>query len=368
MIFFPIIVIIVLLWSHYFIYLNLINIFSVPPKYKIIIFFILFLFASSFIISSIISHFYNNIFTRIFYYISSSWLWIASNLFFAFIFLALLIFVLKFFHINYNHKIIWSIFILFSILAFIYWVYNANNPVLKNVEIKINNLPKSWESKKIIMFSDLHLWAIIRENFLKKIISMINKENPDIVFIPWDFFDWTDWNLEHLKEEINDIKAKDWIYYVFWNHETYIWKEKSKKLISWTKIKLLNNEFIDIDWVQIVWIDYFEWFSSKQNLNQVFSDLEKTWFDKTKPSILLFHTPTLTEEFKNFWINLHLAWHTHKWQFWPYSYITSLIYSWKDHWLYTNWNYNLYTSNWIWTWWPQTRIWNSPEIVVLKLK
>lgn len=364
--FFLLLVALVLFGSHYFLYHNIVKIYSIS-NYKIILFFVFFVLSMSFLVFTIYAHFYHNLFARIFYYISSFWLIIVSNLFFLFIIFWILLFIFRYFNISHNTKLIWSLFIIFAVLISIYWVYNANNPKIKEVEIQIKNLPKSWEDKKIIMFSDLHLWAIIREKFLEKIIAIVNKQNPDIIFIPWDFFDWTDWNLDHLKEEINKFEAKDWIFYSFWNHETYQWYEKTTNMLSWTKVQILRDQFINIDWVQILGIDFVEWYSSNDKIKEKLSNLEKSWFDKNTSSILLFHTPLFLEEFKNFWINLHVAWHTHKWQLWPYNYITKLVYKWKDYWLYTDWNYNLYTTNWIWTWWPPARIWNSPEIVVLKL-
>lgn len=260
----------------------------------------------------------------------------------------------------------WILTILFAIIMTLYWIKNANNPIIKNVNINIDNIPEIWKNKKVIFISDIHIWAIIREEFLEKIASKIESQNPDLVFITWDLFDWTDSEIDHMWEYIDLIKAKQWVYYVDWNHETYLWKELSKKLLSNTKLKILKDEIVIIDWVQIIWLNFIDDKFWKKTIKSSLSKL--SWFNKNIPSILLYHAPVFLKEFRKFGINLQLAWHTHKWQMWPFWIITKIIYRWKDYGLYKKNNYNLYTTNWVWTWGPPMRIWNKPEIVVLNFK
>lgn len=360
------IVLIILLSVHYFVYYFFITIFSIT-KYKYYILVLFLILALSFVKATVLVHNYDNLFVRIYYLLVSTWLWILSNLFFAFIILAFLILVFKLFHINLNIKIVWIILIIISLFISWYSIYNAKNPRVKEVEVHIKNLPKSWKSKKVVFFSDLHLWAIIRENYLEKVVNLINSQNPDLVLISWDLFDWTDWNLGHLSDNINKINTKDGIYYVNWNHEVYLWMWNVVKMLKKTNIKILNNEIVNIDWVQLIWLSYWdERFSEKYNLKDIFHSFSD--YKKNSPSLLLYHTPTNIEEFKNYWIDLQLSWHTHKWQIWPFWIVTNLVYKWYDYWLVTEWDYNIYTTNWVGTWWPPMRIWNTPEIVVLKLK
>jgi len=365
MAYFFIVIISILLSSHFFVYYVLTILFWVT-KYKLILLIIFVILALSFIKTSVLIHEVNNSFTRFFYYLSSVWLWILSNLFFTLILVSIILWITKILHIIPNLKLLWILSIIFSISLALYWVYNANNIVVKQENIKIKNIPESWKKKKVIFLSDIHLWAIIRENFLKKIVNTINKEKPDIVLIWWDLFDWTDWSLDHLSDYLNDINTKNWVYYINWNHETYLWLNLVDKLLKKTNIKNLKDEIISIDWVQIIWIDYIDERDSKSDIQKTLDKIIKSWFDKDIPSILLYHAPIFTEEFKNLWVNLQLSWHTHKWQMFPYWYITNIMYKQKDYWLYKNKNYNLYTSNWVWTWWPPMRIGNNPEIVVLK--
>lgn len=359
------IVALILLLTHAFVFYIIILAFSLY-KYKIIIYLVAFFLSISFILSSILIHFFDNIFSKTLYYFSSLWLWLLSNLFIFFIILSIVILFLSFFNFKIDLKIFVSILISFSFLILFYWFYNANNPIVKNVDISIKNLPEIWKSKKIIMISDVHLWAIIWKKRFSKIVNKINYLNPDIVFITWDLLDWSDWHLEETIPIINTINSKDWIYFVNWNHETYLWKELSNKILSKTKLNILDDEIKIIDWVQIIWVSYLDERIWKIDIKEKLKSFKK--FDKNLVSILLYHSPVFTKEFIDFWINLQLSWHTHKWQIWPYNFITKLIYTNKDYWLYKNWDFNLYTTNWVWTWWPPIRLWNKPEIVIINLK
>lgn len=354
----------ILLGSHFIVYYAFLIFFWIT-KYKISLFALFFFLAVSFVLASILVHIFNNVFVRVYYYISSLWLWVLSYLFFGVLIWLLILWIFKVFHINLDLKILWSCIVFLTILITWYWIYNANNPIVKNVDVKIKNLPETWKQKKVVFISDVHLWAIIREWFLEKIVNKINNLDPSIVFITWDLLDWSDGSLDHLADYINAIKSD--IYYVNWNHETYLWMAEVDKILQKTKIKELKDEFVDVDWVQIVWVNYKDRFG-KLNISGVFEKLKNTWFSKDKPSILLYHEPVYIDEFANFWVNLQLSGHTHKWQIWPFWYITNLVYKWKDYWLYTKENYNLYTTNWVWTWWPPMRVWNTPEIVVLNLR
>jgi predicted MPP superfamily phosphohydrolase len=64
-------------------------------------------------------------------------------------------------------------------------------------------------------------------------------------------------------------------------------------------------------------------------------------------------------------IKLELCGHTHKWQLWPYSLLTYIVF-WRFHyWLNTIADYNIYTSSGVGTWWPPMRVGTNSEIVIM---
>ena len=73
-------------------------------------------------------------------------------------------------------------------------------------------------------------------------------------------------------------------------------------------------------------------------------------FDREKPSILLYHTPTQIEEIAKTGVNLQLSGHTHVGQIWPFGYITQLIFGPYYYGLSTIGDYNIFTSSGLGTW------------------
>ena len=147
-----------------------------------------------------------------------------------------------------------------------------------------------------------------------------------------------------------------------------MWGDILAKTIDWTWIKLLEDDFDIIDWLQIIWLRSSAVITSEYKLKFILNNLLKKWLKKDLPSILLFHEPHYTNVLSDFWINLQLSGHTHDWQLWPLWYFAKIFNYWNWYWLNTNWKFNIYVTNWVWTWWPPLRVWNKPEIVVLKFK
>lgn len=371
LIFYMSIFLIFLIWIlfiwHYFIYFSCVNFFNIESKYiKKIIWLILFFLWVSYIIASIVARYFDNIITKFYYFSSGLWLWILINLFLMFILIWTIISMLKLTNIKFNIKFLASIWITFAFIISGYWVINAYyNIQVKNISVPIKNIPDKWKNKTAVQISDIHLWFINRKDFFERVIDSINKINPDIVFITWDLFDWMVHDMDGILDSLKKLHPKNWIYFVYWNHETYFWLDKVNELLKKYDLKILNNEIVNIEWIQIIWIWYpkrLEKFDIKNKILWIKN------FDSNLPSILLFHSPTNIEENKSLWINLQLSGHTHVGQIFPLNYITKFVYKWYDYWLHTEWDYSIYTTNWVGTWWPTMRTFNYPEIVKINFK
>jgi predicted MPP superfamily phosphohydrolase len=70
-----------------------------------------------------------------------------------------------------------------AITISIYSIIHARNTYIKNVDVSLPNLPLSWQGKKAVWVSDIHLGAIYGKDFSQNIVNEINKTNPDIIFI-----------------------------------------------------------------------------------------------------------------------------------------------------------------------------------------
>jgi len=65
--------------------------------------------------------------------------------------------------------------------AFIYGMFKgAFDYTIKNVKLKISDLPDAFKGLKIVQISDLHLGSFVSDNPLKTAVELINSQNADI--------------------------------------------------------------------------------------------------------------------------------------------------------------------------------------------
>jgi hypothetical protein len=246
-----------------------------------------------------------------------------------------------------------------------YGVWNAYHPRMNQIAVRIRNLPPEWRGRKIVQLSDVHLGHILRSGFLAGLVERINAQNPSIIFITGDLFDGSDGRLEELTLPLNGLRAPLGIYYVTGNHETYLGTERAYEALRKTPAKILNDERVVIDGLQIIGISYPEPGHSK-DLAAVIRNLPG--FDPRQPSILLYHSPTHIKQVKAAGINLQLSGHTHQGQIFPIQFISRLVYGKYYNGLHVEGEFTLYASSGAGTWGPTMRTGNDPEIAVLRLE
>lgn len=187
---------IVLFGSHAFLYFAVRHFFDLGDTARRTAMIVLGLLSLSFFLASTVAHAYDNILTRGFYSLSAVWLGVLSNAFFIFAILWITERLLVLLHFSIPSSIIGWMGIVVIVLASMYGIINAANPVIREETVYIRNLPPAWEGKKVVQINDVHLGHIIRSDFARKIVGIVNATNPAAVFIVGDLFDGMDGNLE----------------------------------------------------------------------------------------------------------------------------------------------------------------------------
>jgi len=176
----------------------------------------------------------------------------------------------------------------------------------------------------IVQISDLHIGGLIDRTFVKASVEKINALKPDIVCITGDIIDTA---LDGIKEailELTNIQSKYGIYYILGNHEYFHNPVKIIDFMKTTNIKLLLNENIIIDELQLNVVGVTDRIGYRTNV--LVPDIHKA-FKGTNPAyktILLAHQPKFIEELENYTPELILSGHTHGGQIWPFEYLVRL--------------------------------------------
>lgn len=356
----------ILFGGHFLLYKSAVSFFQISrPQTKQILAATLAFLSVAFFFASFWSRFQDNFFARSFYIFSGVWLGLLLYLLIASALIWAVVLASKILGANINIFPIAIIGLLLALVYTSYGVWNAFHPVVKNIEVQIKNLPDSWKNKTIVQLSDVHLGHVHRINFLQNLVEQTNRLKPEAIFITGDLFDGMGDSLGNFIPLLNQLDAPSGIFFVTGNHETYLGLEKTYSILSKTKIRILNDELVDLSGLQLIGASY-PLSGQTKDIKSVISRLNN--FDPQKPSILLYHPPLPSQinQAKAAGINLQLAGHAHKGQVFPFEFITRLVYKGYDYGLHQDGNYFEYTTTGAGTWGPPLRTANSPEIVAIK--
>ncbi len=356
----------ILFFSHYFIYFSLCHFFGIAAlARRAALAGILVLLPASFIASSILAHWTNNFLSRAFYFCSSLWLGVGLTLILTLALAWGAWGTTKLPTRSANPAIFGWAAVGLACLYSTYGIWNAYHPRARNLTVRIKNLPPAWRGRKVVQLSDVHLGHILRAGFASRLVAMANAESPDLVVITGDLFDGADGKLEELVAPLKALRAPLGIYFVTGNHETYLGVERAYAALRTTPVRILADEIVVIDGLQLIGISYPERGHSR-DFAPVLPKLPG--FDPALHSILLYHSPTHIAEAKAAGISLQLSGHAHQGQILPIQFISRLVYGRYYHGLHVEGDYTIYTSSGAGTWGPTMRTGNHPEIAVIQLE
>ena len=306
------------------------------------------------------------------------WLFVLS-------FLLFLILIIEYI-ISIRYKVNPRIFIWIIIVFFWIGAYFSLHTKTTYLNIETDKIHKD---TKILLVSDIHSENIMQSFHINKIRKMIETEKPDFTIIAWDLINQA--NKTYAKyfkniEPDHNPNSDPLIFAVIWNHDVLWNMEAIKEVADTSIIKFLNNETVTYlnwatisDWcradnpietcswtINIIWIvDKTLWWNNTLDQN-----LKKAKADKLNDdsfNILVTHQPISLEKLKDYPIDLEVAGHTHRGQFYWMRKVVEWVNEYA-YWEYKLWDRTAFVSQWIWTWWLPFRLWTQSEMVMINLK
>lgn len=170
-------------------------------------------------------------------------IWVLNWLYSGFIFLFALS-VLAFF-IRFPYKAL--------ILPVLAWslalvgVYNGvRSPVVEEVEVRSAKIPASLDGYRIVQLSDLHVSSAASAWRTAKAVQLANSLGADLMVVTGDIVDGTPEDLRNDVEPLQNLSAKDGVYFITGNHEFYYpWLEWRRYYDLWG-LKFLRGEAVQI--------------------------------------------------------------------------------------------------------------------------
>jgi predicted MPP superfamily phosphohydrolase len=318
----------------------------------------------SFVAASLLAFRYTNAALRVFYRVAAVWLGLLTFLFAGAVSSWIIFGVARLAGVDVNfHR---TVEFLFGAAAAtgLYGVFNASWTRITRMKVRLANLPTAWRGRRAALISDLHLGHVRNGSFLRRMVATILKEGPDAIFIAGDLYDGTAIDARRAAEPLSDLVAPHGVYFVAGNHEQFGDDSKYLRAIQAAGVRVLSNEKVDVDGLQIVGVPY----RNAAHDGRLASVLRGLRLDHDRASILLTHAPDHPEIAEAAGVSLQLSGHTHLGQFIPWSWLARRIYRRFVYGLSRIGKMQVFTSSGAGTWGPPLRLGSNPEIVMLEFQ
>jgi len=365
---------------HLFVYYSFVRFFDIRKRsHKLLVLSVVLFLGLSLILESFLPHDSNSFLSAGLSFVFGVWLGILSILIFSIIFLWIFEWIYQKAKYRFSFFPIACFFFITPALIIAYGVWQSFTPIINEVSIPVKNLPPYWMDKTIVQIADLHLRSDDQITFVNEIVDEIQNISPELVVITGDLIDRGNGNIQDLLSPFKKISAP--ILFTTGNHDRYFSLLQDFEDFDIDYITFLNDELYEREGLQIIGLGY-PGRSNNKNPAEILKN--KISFDKNKPTILLYHTPTTIDSdrmgdryvspntdftlVKNLGIDAQLSGHTHGGQFFPFSVLVHYLYNGYGKGLHRDGDFSLFVSTGLGTWGPPVRTFVPSEIAVIRLE
>lgn len=334
---------------------------SLDPRTLAILRVVFPLAALSFVSASLLAWRYFNPIVRAFYVISAIWVGLMTFCLFAAASCWIVLGLARLTNLQIAPNRIADELFAAAMVMGLYGLINAARVRVNRISIELPDVPQHWRGRVAALVSDMHLGHVRNAGFMRRIVAKVNQLGPDVVFIAGDMYDGTAADIGALAEPLSALSAPLGAFFVTGNHEEFTSRAKYLQAISKTGVRVLNNEKVELDGLQIVGVHYRETIDP----GRFRAILQGASISRERASVLLVHAPHRLPIAEEAGISLQLCGHTHGGQFPPASWITSRVYGRYVHGLHRFGRLLVFTSWGVGTWGPPLRVGTNPEIVLV---
>jgi uncharacterized protein len=215
------------------------------------------------------------------------------------------------------------------VIGMVKWAHDFR---VRNVNLRLPDLPWPFEGLRIVQISDLHLGSWASTGPMEEAVQIINDLDADLVLFTGDLVNYSTREAYRFKETLAAIESRHGVYAILGNHDygDYVnWpstEEKKENMealysffseIGW-KLLRNSNEIIEKDGEKLAVLGVENWSASNRfpKLGRIDKALKGT--EEVPVRILMSHDPTHWEKeisLKYPGIDLTLSGHTHGFQF-----------------------------------------------------
>jgi len=244
--------------------------------------------------------------------------------------------------------------------------YKFLHPVVQQLPVTIHKQAGNMDSVRIAVVGDLHMGWMINREHTKRFVDLIMAQEPDLILFVGDIIDsQIDPILEQrMDEELARLSAPLGVFSCTGNHEYRYDAEEKIQLLNDAGITMLRDSAVLIDSAF-----YVVGREDKVILNRKSTEklLSAQGIDRSKPVIVLNHTPDNLDEEADAGADIALYGHTHHGQAFPGNIATQIIFE-VAHGYKKKGHTHVYVTSGIGLVGPQYRIGTVSEMVLMTVK
>ncbi|HPB29890.1 MAG TPA: metallophosphoesterase [Candidatus Sumerlaeota bacterium] len=248
-------------------------------------------------------------------------------------------------------------------------VQGLRPPVIETHEVSVKDLPARLDGTTIAMMADMHVGELmVGPRWLNARVAQVQALRPDMIVLAGDLFERSSDPAE-MTPVMRQMSAPLGVWAVRGNHDTVRpnRRDATGEILAGAGIRILSNEWVNpADGLTLAGIDDLT--SSRRRAGEGEANLDRALADRpANPTILLSHTPWLTDRAAAAGVALMLSGHTHNGQIWPFKYLVRARYPFITG-RYEMDGMTLIVTRGTGTWGPRMRLWAPGEITLITLR
>ncbi len=238
--------------------------------------------------------------------------------------------------------------------------------VVQQVPVTVNKRAGDLDSVRIAMIGDLHLGWMIERHHTERFVNLIMAQKPDLILFVGDIFDSQIEPVlqQRMDEELRRLYAPLGVYTCTGNHEYRHDSEEKIRLLNDVGIKVLRDSAVLVDSAFYVVGREDIVIAHRKTTEEL---LNHQQVDRSKPVIVLNHTPNNLSEEADAGADIALYGHTHHGQAFPGNIATEIIFE-VAHGYKKKGDTHVYVTSGIGLVGPQYRIGTVSEMVMLTVR
>lgn len=241
-------------------------------------------------------------------------------------------------------------------------------PIVREVDVAIDDLPAALEGFRIAQLSDVHVGPTIGRAYVERLVARVNALAPDLIAITGDLVDGSVASLADGVAPLADLRARHGTFFVTGNHEYFSGADAWSRHVASLGAHVLRNahEVLHHEGAQLVvaGIDdaIADRFGGRSDVGAALAGAPES-----APIVLLAHQPKSVAAAAAAGVALQLSGHTHGGQMQPFGALVRLDQPFLA-------GLHRVGRTWIWIsegtgyWGPPLRVGTRSEISVVRLR